>query len=109
VDKPLRLLRYFLMVLGDIVIANLHIARLILGSPAKLRPAFVRMPLALRDEFAIVLLTSTVSLTPGTVSAEVSEDKRSLLIHALDVDDTDALVAQIQQRYEAPLQEIFPC
>ena len=109
VDKPLRLLRYLLMVLGDIVIANLHIARLILGNPAKLRPAFVRMPLALRDEFAIVLLTSTVSLTPGTVSAEVSEDKRSLLIHALDVDDTDALIAQIQQRYEAPLQEIFPC
>lgn len=109
VEKPLRLLRYFLMVLGDIIVANLHVARLILGSSAKLRPAFVRMPIALRDEFAIVLLTSTVSLTPGTVSAEVSEDKRSLLIHALDVDDIDALIAQIRQRYEAPLQEIFPC
>lgn len=109
VEKPLRLLRYFAMVLGDIIVANLHVARLILGSQQKLRPAFVRMPIALRDEFAIVLFTSTVSLTPGTVSAEVSEDKRSLLIHTLDVDDTDALIAHIQQRYEAPLQEIFPC
>jgi multicomponent K+:H+ antiporter subunit E len=109
VQKPLRLLRYFLMVLGDIVVANLQVARLILGSREKLRPAFVRMPIALRDEFAIVLLTSTVSLTPGTVSAEISEDKRSLLLHALDAGDTEALIAHIQRRYEAPLLEIFPC
>ncbi|MFN2308608.1 MAG: Na+/H+ antiporter subunit E [Gammaproteobacteria bacterium] len=109
VPRPMRLLRYFLRVVGDIVVANLHVARLILGDPAKLRPAFVRMPLTLRDEFAITVLTSTVSLTPGTVSAEISEDRKSLLIHALDVDDTEALIAQIQQRYEAPLREIFPC
>lgn len=109
IRRPLLLIRYGLRLLWDIVIANLHVARLILGPTARLRPAFIRMPIELRDEFAITLLASAVSLTPGTVAADISVDRRTLLIHALDVDDSDALVAQIKQRYETPLQEIFTC
>ena len=107
--RPLRLLSFGLMVLGDILLANVQVARLILGSPTRLRPAFVRLPLELEDDLAITLLASTVSLTPGTVSADISADRRTLLIHALDVDDPEALVMQIKQRYEAPLKEIFGC
>lgn len=109
VHRPGRLLRFALTVLWDIVRANLSVAALILGRRARLRPAFVRLPLALRTDFAITLLAGTVSLTPGTVSAELSADRRVLLVHALDVDDPQALVAEIKNRYEAPLQEIFEC
>lgn len=104
-----KLVRFVLVVHWDIITANMVVARLILGSPRKLRPAFVEMPLELTDDFAITLLTSTISLTPGTVSADVSEDRRTLLIHALDMDDEAELVAQIKQRYERPLKEIFEC
>lgn len=58
---------------------------------------------------AISLLVCVVSLTPGSVSADLSGDRRILLVHALDVPDADALVAEIKQRYEAPLKEVFPC
>ncbi|HEY9199714.1 MAG TPA: Na+/H+ antiporter subunit E [Gammaproteobacteria bacterium] len=109
VRRPRQLIAFGFRVLGDILIANLHVARLILRSPAQLRPAFVRVPLDLDDDFAITLLASTISLTPGTVSADVSADRRTLLVHALDVDDPAALVAQIKQRYEAPLKESFAC
>lgn len=109
IRRPLLLVPYGLRLITDIVVANLHVARLILGPAARLRPAFVRMPIELRDEFAITLLASTVSLTPGTVSADISADRRSLLIHALDLDDADALIAQIKRRYETPLKEIFEC
>jgi len=109
IRRPLLLVPYGLRLIGDIVIANLHVARLILGPAAPLRPAFVRMPIDLHDEFAVTLLASTVSLTPGTVSADISADRRSLLIHALDLDDADTLVAQIKRRYETPLREIFEC
>lgn len=109
IRRPLLLVLYGLNLVWDIVVANLHVARLILGPAARLRPAFVRMPIELRDEFAITLLASTVSLTPGTVSADISADHRSLLIHALDLDDADALIAQIKRRYETPLKEIFEC
>ncbi len=104
-----RLLRYGAMVMWDIVVANLEVAKWIVGPQDKLRPAFVEVPMDLTDEFAITVFTGTVSLTPGTVSAEVSSDRRTLLIHALNVADPDELVATIKRRYEAPLKEIFEC
>ncbi|MDO8933789.1 MAG: Na+/H+ antiporter subunit E [Rhodocyclaceae bacterium] len=103
------LLRFAGVVLFDILVANLKVAWLILGQPRSLRPAFVVVPLDVRDDLAISVLANTICLTPGTVSAHLSEDRHSLLVHALDVDDQDELVATIKARYEAPLKEILEC
>jgi len=105
--RPFLLGGYVLRALGDIVVANVQVARLVLGPVGALRPAFIEIPLELNDDFAITLLANTVSLTPGTVSAEVSADRRTLLVHALDTEDPDALAAQIKTRYQAPLKEIL--
>lgn len=107
--QPLRLLSYLAVLLWDITLANMVVARLILGPMRRLRPAFITLPLDLRNNFAIVVLTNTISLTPGTVSADLSIDRRSLLIHVLDVEDEAQLIAHIKYRYERPLQEIFEC
>ena len=104
-----RLLGFVVVVLYDIVVANVSVAIKVLGPLRSIRPGFVELPLELEDDFAIALLASTISLTPGTVSADVSPDRRTLLIHGLDVDDAAALVAEIKQRYERPLKEIFEC
>nr|WP_314624186.1 Na+/H+ antiporter subunit E [uncultured Noviherbaspirillum sp.] len=107
--RPLLALRLLLTVLFDIVVANLTVARLILGPRSALRPAFVRVPLDLREPYAVFTLACIITLTPGTVSATISEDKRWLLVHALDVDDEAGLIAEIRQRYERPLKELFAC
>ncbi len=101
------LLRFIAVVLYDILVANLNVARLILGRPDSLRPAFVEVPLELKTDLAISLLANTITLTPGTVSASLGEDRRVLLVHALDAPDPAGLVAEIKSRYEAPLKEIF--
>jgi multicomponent K+:H+ antiporter subunit E len=107
--KPAVALRFGLTVLKDIVLANWVVARLILSPAHKLQPAFMVFPLEVEDDFTITMLASTISLTPGTVSADLSIDRRHLLIHSLHVEDTEAAIAQIKQRYEAPLKEIFEC
>jgi multicomponent K+:H+ antiporter subunit E len=109
IHRPFLLLPYLAILLWDITVANLVVARLILGPPHRLRPAFLRVPLELESDLAIVVLAHTVSLTPGTVAAHLSPDRRVLLIHALDVDDEGELVARIKHRYERPLKEIFAC
>lgn len=111
IHRPWVLLRFIVRVLGDIVIANLNVARLILGRPERLRPAFFSVPLALKSDLAISLLANTVCLTPGTVSSRLSRDRRYLLVHTLDAaEDPATLAATLKARYEAPLQEIFePC
>lgn len=107
IHRPWKLLRYIAVLLWDIGRANLTVARLILGPTRKLRPGFIHLPLDLQNEFAISVLASTLSLTPGTVSSDLSPDRKTLLIHALDLEDEAAAVAAIKQRYEQPLREIF--
>lgn len=120
IQKPFLALRYILRVLADIVSANAEVALLILGPRQKLNPAFVLVPLDLQHALPITILASTVSMTPGTVSAEIYpsvEDlaegeplpQRWLLIHVLNMENEAELIASIKQRYEAPLKEIFQC
>jgi multicomponent K+:H+ antiporter subunit E len=95
-------------VLWDIVAANFQVARLILFRRNRdLRSRWLVVPLELRSAEAITTLAGTISLTPGTVSADVAADGRSLLVHALDVADDAAEVARIKSRYEARLMRIF--
>jgi multicomponent K+:H+ antiporter subunit E len=99
---------YLALVLGDVVIANFHVARLILFRRSRdLRSAWLVIPLDLRSPEAITVLAGTISLTPGTVSADVSGDGRALLVHALDVSDRDKEVRRIKERYERQLMRIF--
>ncbi len=107
--QPLLALRLFGTVLCDIVVANLTVARLVLGPVAALRPAFVCIPLRLESRYAISALASIITLTPGTVSASLSADRRTLLVHALDVDDEQTLIEEIKRRYETPLHALFEC
>jgi len=113
-------IRHLLLVLYDIITANVQVAILILGPNKKLTPGFVKVPLDLTESMPITILASTVSLTPGTVSAEVypweetleeweEPEQRFLLIHVLDLKDEQALIDTIKQRYESPLKEIFQC
>jgi multicomponent K+:H+ antiporter subunit E len=107
IRRPLAILRLGLVVLWDIVMSNIEVARRILGPEAAIRPAFVWLPLDLTDPHAIVSLAGIITMTPGTLSAELSADRRHLLVHAFNVDDEAALIAQMKARYEAPLKEIF--
>lgn len=109
VKKPWLLLRFALRLLGDIVVANLEVAWLIINPWRRMRPAFIEYPLMLEERFTITLLANTISLTPGTVSANLRMDGRTLLIHALDVGDEVALIEEIRERYERPLKEIYEC
>jgi multicomponent K+:H+ antiporter subunit E len=99
---------YVAVVLFDIVVANFEIAWIILTRRNRdLRSRWLVVPVELRSAEAITVLAGTISLTPGTVSSDVSADGRSLLVHALDSGDPEADVARIKSRYEARLMKVF--
>ena len=99
---------FVMIVLFDIVVANFQIAWIILTRRNRdLRSHWLVIPVELRSAEAITVLAGTISLTPGTVSTDVSGDGRTLLVHALDVADPVAEVARIKQRYEARLLKVF--
>ena len=96
------------VLLWDIVQANVTVALQVLGPERKIRPGFIWLPLDIDNIHGIAALTSIITLTPGTVSSALSDDRRHLLVHVLNLDDADEVVRQIKRRYEAPLMEIFP-
>jgi len=107
--KPLRMLPYIGIVIHDIIKANIDVAKIVLFMPNRqLRPAWLVVPLEVDAPEAIAVLMGTITLTPGTVSCDLAEDGLSLLVHALHCPDPEGTVAEIKERYEARLKEIFP-
>jgi multicomponent K+:H+ antiporter subunit E len=99
--------RLAVIVLYDIVASAVTVARQILGPEERIRPGFVWVPLAIRDAYGTASLASIITMTPGTLSVDLSQDRRHLLVHALHVDDPAELIASIKSRYEQPLMAIF--
>ncbi len=103
-----KMVPYSLLVLWDIVVANIQVAWIVLSVPnAKLKPAWIVVPLELKHPEAITILAGTITLTPGTVSADLSSEGNNLLVHVLHTDDPDAVRDDIKTRYERRLLEIF--
>ncbi len=108
VRRPLAIAEYMAIVLWDIVVSNVQVARLVLfRRGADLRSRFVSVPLDLTSPEAITALAGTITMTPGTLTADVSADRRALLVHCLDTADPGATAAAIKHRYERRLKRIF--
>jgi multicomponent K+:H+ antiporter subunit E len=99
---------YALLVVWDIILANIIVARIILFKPNdRIETRWITVPLDLRTPEAITMLAATITLTPGTVTADMSACGRALLIHSLHAPDPDAVRDEIKSRYETRLKRIF--
>lgn len=99
---------YVLIVIYDIVKSNIIVAMIVLFRRRdSLRSAWVMVPLDLTSPEAITVLAGTITMTPGTLTADISADGRALLIHCLDAPDPDAVRDDIKARYETRLKRIF--
>ena len=94
--------------LWDILVSNIRVAVQVLGPERRIHPGFIWLPLDIANIHGIAALTSMITLTPGTVSAALSDDRKFLLVHVLHLEDPQELIDTIKRRYEAPLMEIFP-
>jgi multicomponent K+:H+ antiporter subunit E len=103
-----RLWRLFLIVNWDILIASLSVAWLTLTRPAgRLQPQFIVIPLDCRSAYGMAILTGIVSMTPGTIAADLDDEQRLLLVHALHEPDPAGAAARIKSRYEQPIREVL--
>jgi multicomponent Na+:H+ antiporter subunit E len=105
--RPLRLPGFLLYFLGQLALANVRVVRALIAPLTRLRPAIVAVPLAVDREAEIALLANLLTLTPGTLSLELSEDRRTLYVHALGVSDPAALRQEIRDGFERRILEAF--
>lgn len=106
--RPFHLAAYSLLVLWDVIVANFQVARIVLFMPRdKIQSNWITVPLDLHSPEAIALLAGTITMTPGTLTADMSACGRALLVHALHAPDPAAVRDDIKARYEARLKRIF--
>ncbi|MDO9639838.1 MAG: Na+/H+ antiporter subunit E [Pseudotabrizicola sp.] len=103
-----RFAAYVLLVMWDIVKANIQVARIVLFMRNEnIRSGWIAVPIELKTPEAITILAGTITMTPGTVTSDMSSCGRVLLIHALHAPDPDSIIRDIKTRYEARLKRIF--
>ena len=104
ISLVLGLLGYFLF---DLLRANIRMAGIILSRKMKLRPAVIAVPLILKSEPAIILLANLMTLTPGTLSLDISTDRRMLYLHTVYLEDAEAFKQELIEGYEHRIKELF--
>ncbi len=106
--RPWAIVPYVALVLWDVILANIQVARIILFLPPdQIKSAWIVVPVDLVSTEAITLLAGTITMTPGTLTADMTADGRVLLVHALHAPDPQAVRDDIKSRYESRLKRIF--
>ena len=95
---------YFFRFMKELALANYQVAKLVLSPAAKLKPGFLAVPLTASSDFEITSFANSITLTPGTISVLIPDDRRVIVMHAIDVgDDLDALRQATKDALEAPI------
>jgi len=95
-----RLVLFVGFYLKELVLASVRVAHDALTPTHHMRPAMLAIPLEARTDFEVLLLANLISMTPGSVSIDVSTDRRVLYVHAMYVDDPDAVRDEIKSNLE---------
>lgn len=95
------------LLLKELVLGALRVAWLAMRPRLELRPALVAYPLVVTSDTQITLLANMITLTPGTLSVDVSEDRKTLYVHAVDCSDPEGTVRSIADGFERKIMEAF--
>lgn len=107
VTKLPRFVAFVVFFAKELLVANLRVAYDIVTPTYHMRPGIVAVPLDAQTDLEIASLSNLISLTPGTLSLDVSSDRRVLYIYTMFVDDPEALVRDIKEKLERRLLEVL--
>ena len=102
-------IHYLFKFLWEMTKANLHVAYIVIHPNLPIKPGIVKIKTNLTKDSAITVLTSSITLTPGTLTVDVSPDKKEIYVHWIDVLSTDINenTKTIGGKFETLLTEVF--
>jgi multicomponent Na+:H+ antiporter subunit E len=93
--------------LYELVLSAVRVAAIVLRPKIELSPGIIACPLTVDRDFEITMLANLITLTPGTLSVDVSEDRKTLYVHCIDVPDPQATIDDIKNGFERKILEAF--
>ena len=95
-----------LLFLKELTLSNISVLRLVLRPKMDIKPMIFALPTELDHDWEITLLSSLITLTPGTIVLNISDDQNTLYIHAIDVDDVENAIHDIKNSFEKAIKEV---
>jgi multicomponent Na+:H+ antiporter subunit E len=105
--KPFQAIGFFAYFLLELVNANLRVARDVVRPLRRLRPGIVAIPLDLETDAQITVLSTLITLTPGTLTLDVSTDRKTIYIHAMAASDVEKVRRDIKTGFERRVKALF--
>jgi multicomponent Na+:H+ antiporter subunit E len=96
----------FLLFLKELILANVSVVKNVLDPKLDIKPAIYALPTDLKTRFEITTLANLITLTPGTLTIDVSPDNKILYIHAIDVPDAEEAIRAIKESFEKHIMEV---
>ena len=103
----MRWLSLIALFVKELILSALKVAWLAVQPRINIRPAIIAYPLTVTTDAQITLLDNMITLTPGTLSVDVSADRRTLYIHAIDIASKEALIGDIAGGFETKILQVF--
>lgn len=100
------MIKLILLFLKELVLSNISVMKLVIQPKLSVSPSIFAYPTELKSDWEITLLSILITLTPGTLVLDVSEDQKTLFIHALHADEVDEAVESIRQTFEKAIMEV---
>jgi multicomponent Na+:H+ antiporter subunit E len=104
--KVWAILKLLVLFHNELVLSNLAVIRHILRPQLNVRPGIFALTTELKSDWEITLLACLITLTPGTLTLDVSPDQETLYIHAMDIEDAELLQRQIKESFEKAIMEV---
>lgn len=98
---------FFFYILFELVMSTFKVAKVTLSPRLKIRPGVIAVPIPGDTDVEIMLLANLITLTPGTLSLDVSSDKKVLYVHSIDIDHPDKLRTEIKANLERRIRKII--
>jgi multicomponent Na+:H+ antiporter subunit E len=95
------------MFVYELVLSAWRVTMIVLRPKIELQPGIIAFPLTVDRDFEITMLANLITLTPGTLSVDVSEDRKILYVHCIDVPDPQATIDDIKNGFERKILEAF--
>ncbi|QQD85949.1 MULTISPECIES: Na+/H+ antiporter subunit E [Jeotgalicoccus] len=90
----------------ELVKANIDVVKIVMSPKIDIHPGFYAYPSDLEEEWEVALLSTLITLTPGTVVVAISDDYSIIYIHGLDMDDADEEIDNIKAAFENVIKEV---
>lgn len=105
--KSRKIISLMFLFLYELVLSTVKVAILVIKPKLDFEPGIIAYPLAVKSDSEITLLANLITLTPGTLSVDVSDDKKTLYVHAIDATDPAGIIADISSGFERKVIEVF--